>query len=237
MQTFKDYTYERPNIKKEKETFDDSPFRDELEKQWGGQLFQIAEHEIRAFSRDVITLLQKENKLSLQYSRLIASAEVEFQGETYTLAQLSPFAQSKDRSIRKQAIEASAGFFAEHADEFDNIYDQLVKTRHEIATTLGYKNFVELGYIRMQRIDYDANMVETFRKQVRESIVPLVSKLYKKQAERIGVDSLKYYDESFEFATGNATPKGSPEWIIENGKKMYEELSPETKEFCHKITV
>ncbi len=83
----------------------------------------------------------------------------------------------------------------------------------------------------MLRIGYHSEMVEVFRQQVRDVIVPLVSKLYEKQASRIGVGSLKYYDESFKFNTGNAKPKGTPEWIIENGKKMYEELSSETKEF------
>ncbi|MEC5423010.1 M3 family oligoendopeptidase [Virgibacillus sp. C22-A2] len=208
-----------------------SPYRNDLEKQWGAQLFQIADHEIRAFSPEVIHLLQQENKLSSEYAKLVASAEVEFQGETYTLAQLGPFVQDKDRSIRKEAVNASTGFFESHAEKFDNIYDQLVKVRHEIATTLGYKNFVELGYVRMLRIDYDAGMVAVFRKQVRDVIVPLVSKLQEKQTERIGLDSLKFYDEYFKFENGNAKPKGTPEWIIENGKKMYEELSPETREF------
>lgn len=210
-----------------------SPYRDDLEKQWGEQLFQIADFEIRSFDPEIIKLLQKENKLNSEYSKLIASAEVDFQGETLTLAQFGPYAQDKNRDTRKKAVEARTGFFAQHMDKFDDIYDQLVKTRHKIATTLGYKNFVELGYIRMLRIDYNADMVTVFRKQVRDSIVPLSTKLYEKQAERIGVDSLKNYDESFKFKTGNAIPKGTPEWIIENGKKMYDELSPETKEFFH----
>ncbi|SET59640.1 oligoendopeptidase, M3 family [Oceanobacillus limi] len=210
-----------------------TPFRNELEQKWGSQLFDLADYQIKSFSPEVIQLLQKENKLSSDYSKLVASAEVEFQGESYTLAQLGPFTQDKDREVRKKAIQASAGFFEENAAKFDDIYDQLVKVRHEIATKLGYKNFVELGYLRMQRIDYNADMVDVFRKQVRDYIVPLVSKLYKKQAERIGVDSLKFFDERFEFKSGNPTPKGSPEWIIENGQKMYEELSEETNEFFH----
>ncbi|MFD1362128.1 M3 family oligoendopeptidase [Lentibacillus salinarum] len=208
-----------------------SPFRDELENKWGRQLFQIAEHEIKTFSPEVMPLLQKENKLATAYSKLVASAQVAFEGETYTLAQLGPFTQHKDRTTRKAAVEASTGFFAANAEKFDDIYDQLVKTRHEIATTLGYDNFVELGYLRMQRVDYDADMVANFRKQVRESIVPIVTDLYEKQAERIGVDKLKYHDENVEFPDGNATPKGPPEWIIENGQKMYAELSLETNEF------
>ncbi|NAP01178.1 M3 family oligoendopeptidase, partial [Halomonas sp. MG34] len=208
-----------------------SPYREELENQWGSQLFQIADYQIKSFSPEVMNLLQEENKLSSSYSKLVASAEVEFQGGTYTLAQLGPFAEHKDRAVRKEAMNASAGFFSEHADKFDEIYDKLVKVRHEIAVKLGYKNFVELGYVRMQRIDYNAEMVDVFRKQVRDVIVPLASNLYKKQAERIGVDKLKFYDVNFDFKTGNATPKGSPEWIIENGKQMYKELSDETNEF------
>ncbi|WP_067728985.1 M3 family oligoendopeptidase [Oceanobacillus damuensis] len=208
-----------------------SPYRVELKEQFGEQLFQIADFEIKSFSPKIIDLLQKENKLSSQYSKLVASAEVEFQGETYTLAQLAPFAQSQDRDIRKQAVEASAGFFESHAETFDSIYNQLVKTRHEIALKLGYKNFIEVGYLRMLRIDYNSKMVDVFRKQVLEFVVPLATKLYEKQAARIGVDSLKFYDENFKFKSGNAKPKGSPEWIMENGKKMYQELSKETNEF------
>ncbi|WP_026909274.1 M3 family oligoendopeptidase [Paucisalibacillus globulus] len=210
-----------------------SPYRSELENKWGTQLFEIADYSIKGIDPEVIGLMQKENKLTSEYSKLVASAQVEFNGETYTLAQLGPFMQDKDRDVRKKAASVASGFFEANAEKFDDIYDQLVKVRHEIATTLGYKNFVELGYIRMMRIDYNAEMVANYRKQVQETIVPLVSKLFDKQAERIGVDSLKFYDEGFQYKTGNATPKGSPEWIIENGKKMYEELSPETNEFFH----
>ena len=113
----------------------------------------------------------------------------------------------------KQAKEASTISIQDHEDKFDEIYDQLVKVRHEIATTLGYKNFVELGYVRMNRIDYNAEMVKKFRDQVRDHIVPVATKLYERQAKRIGVDQLKFYDESLNFLSGNATPQGSPEWI------------------------
>jgi M3 family oligoendopeptidase len=83
----------------------------------------------------------------------------------------------------------------------------------------------------MNRIDYNAQMVEAFRKQVKEYIVPAASKLYERQAKRLGLEKLSYFDIDFEFETGNATPKGDANYILEAGKKMYEELSPETKEF------
>ncbi|MGM7682371.1 M3 family oligoendopeptidase [Cytobacillus sp. Hm23] len=208
-----------------------SKFRVELEEKWGKQLFALADAELKTFSPEVVEDLQLENKLSTEYTKLIASAKIMFEGEERTLAQLGPFAESTDREMRKKANEARFGFYKEHAEQLDDIFDKLVKVRTEIAVKLGYKNFVELGYYRMTRTDYNADMVKNFRDQVKEYIVPLATKLRERQQERIGVDALKYYDEGFQYKTGNATPKGSPEWIINNGKKMYEELSPETNEF------
>lgn len=213
-----------------------SKFRNELEEKWGSQLFDLADYSIKAFSPEIIELMQQENKLSSEYSKLVASAQVEFDGKTLTLAQLGPYRESTDREIRKQALATSTQFFAGNEEKFDDLFDKLVKVRHKIAVTLGYKNFVELGYIRMMRVDYNAVMVKKFRDQVRDFIVPLASKLYERQAERIGVDSLKYYDESLNFISGNATPQGSADWIIENGSKMYDELSPETGEFFRFLT-
>src|SRR5699024_6748161 len=208
-----------------------TPFRPQLEEKWGAQLFTLAENAIKTFSPEVLPLLQEENKLTSQYSKLVASAQIEFEGETLTLAQLSPYTESTDRSTRKKAMEAGAHFFVTHEQEFDQLYDQLVQIRHEIAVKLGFKNFVELGYVRMNRIGYDANDVKNFRDQVRDEIVPLANDLYHRQAKRIGIDDLKYYDLPLNFLSGNATPKGSAQWIIEKGQKMYEELSPETSAF------
>ncbi|MGG3563417.1 M3 family oligoendopeptidase [Neobacillus rhizosphaerae] len=209
----------------------ESTFRRELEEKWGTQLFALAEGQLKTFKPEIVPLLQKENRLSTEYTKLIASAKIDFEGEERTLTQLQPFTESTDRDMRKRANEARFGFLAEHQAELDRIFDDLVKVRTEIAQKLGYKNFVELAYYRMMRTDYNAEMVANFRQQVKDFIVPIATKLKARQQERIGLDQLKYYDEGFIFKTGNAVPKGSPEWIIENGQKMYEELSEETGAF------
>ncbi|TSB45048.1 M3 family oligoendopeptidase [Alkalicoccobacillus porphyridii] len=208
-----------------------STFRDELEKRWGRQLFMLAELQLKTFSPDIIPDLQRENKLTTEYGQLIASAKVHFDGEERTLAQLTPYEQSKDRGTRKQASTAKFQFLAEQGEQLDRIYDDLVKVRTQMAKKLGYESFVELGYARMTRTDYNAEMVANFRKQVEEYIVPVATRLRQRQQQRIGVDKLKFYDENFSFQSGNAVPKGDADWIIENGAKMYKELSPETHEF------
>ncbi|MFN7250171.1 MAG: M3 family oligoendopeptidase [Anaerobacillus sp.] len=208
-----------------------SNFRNELEGKWGKQLFAMAELSQKTFSPEIVEDLQLENKLSSEYTKLIASAKIDFEGEERNLSQLVPFQQSTDRAMRKKAMEARYNFFSENEAKIDDIYDKLVKVRTKIARKLGFNNFVELGYARMNRIDYNGEMVANFRNQVKEFIVPVATQLKEKQRARIGVDELKYYDEDFSFATGNATPKGDPEWIVANGEKMYAELSEETNEF------
>lgn len=208
-----------------------SKFRAELEAKWGTQLFQLAELALKTFSPEIIEDLQLENKLATEYAQLIASAKIPFEGEERTLTQLTPFELSTDRDVRRRASEARYRFMAEHEADFDRIYDELVKVRTRIAHKLGYKNFVELAYVRMNRTDYNAEMVANFRKQVLEHIVPVATRLKERQRQRIGVDQLYIYDDGFSFKTGNAAPKGDPDWILERGVKMYSELSPETKEF------
>lgn len=213
-----------------------SRFKEELAKVWGRQIFTLAELELKTFSEEIMEDLVRENKLVTEYDKLIASASISFEGEERNLSQMGPFMESKDRAMRKKAYEAYIAFFEENESKFDEIYDELVKVRNEMAKKLGYKNFVDMGYARMSRSDYNAEMVANYRRQVYEDLVPVVSELKDRQRKRLSLDELKYYDEPLEYTTGNAVPKGAPEWILDMGKRMYKELSKETDEFFKYMT-
>lgn len=209
----------------------DSPYIDDLKEVYPRTFFQNMQFELDSFDSKVIDLMQKENQLSSDYQKLLASAEIEFDGKKLTLSQFGPYLESKDRQVRKEASEAHLSFFKEQEDEIDRLYDELVKVRDTMAKKLGYKDFVELGYVRMKRFDYNRDMVEVYRKQVLDYVVPLTKKLADRQAERIGIEDMKHYDMALQFLDGNPTPQGDPDYIIENGRKMYHELSSETAEF------
>ena len=208
-----------------------SKFKEELIKKYGKLLFDLAENTLKVFSNEIIPDAQEENRLSSKYSKLIASAKIDFDGKELNLSQMVPYTQSKDRNVRIEAAKKVAQFFAENQEEFDNIYDSLVKVRTKMAQKMGYKNYVEFGYKQLSRLEYDAKMVEGYRKQVLENIVPLHTELRKRQEKRLGVEKLRFYDEAIKFNSGNADPHGSPEWILNHGKTMYKELSKETDEF------
>jgi M3 family oligoendopeptidase len=213
-----------------------SRFRPELEKQWGEQLFRMAELQIKTFSPGVLSDLQAENVLASEYVKLKASAAIPFQGQDRNLSQMQPFVQSPDREVRKAAVSAVSSFYNDNGERIDLIYDQLVKLRHGIARKLGFESFIPLAYARLGRTDYDAAMVANYRRQVHETIVPLATRLRVRQAARLGVAPMLFHDEALEYLTGNATPKGDPDWILENGRVMYSEMSTDTREFFDYMT-
>ena len=209
-----------------------SPFRRELEKKWGTLLFTNAELSMKGFAPELVPLLQEENALTSQYQKLYASAKIDFDGKVLTVAQLAPYKQSADRAVRKAAYEAEGSFFDANREQFDEIYDKLVKNRTAQAKKLGYENYLELGYIRLNRNCYGPADVARFRQQVVESMVPVVAELKKAQAKRIGIADMKFYDDNFFYPDGNAAPQGTPEELLAAGERMYTEMSPETAEFA-----
>lgn len=209
----------------------ESKYRNDLEQEFGYQLFALTDNAVKEFDPSIMDLMKEENRLTTEYSKLLASAQIDFDGKKLSLTEFGKYMIDSDRDVRKNASLAVQGFMGENLDKIDTIYDNLVKVRDKMAKQLGLKDFVELGYIRMNRIGYDRKMVENFRNQIKEHVVPIVSDLKRRQKERIGVDSLKSYDSAFEFNNGNPTPKGSTKEIMDKGAKMYKELSPETDAF------
>ncbi len=207
------------------------PDRESLYKYIPETYFMIAECAVKTFDEKIVPLLQKENKLASEYGKLKASAKIEYNGNTYNLASIGKFVDDPDRNVRREASKARMKFYSDNEEQFDRIYDDLVKVRTEIANQLGYKTFTELGYYRMTRLDYNQQMVANYRKQIIEDIVPLANKLYARQQKRLKLDSLAYYDEKFDFLSGNPTPVGTPDDLVNAAVKMYHELSKETGEF------
>jgi M3 family oligoendopeptidase len=213
----------------------DSTFRAGLEQHFGRQIFTLAELSLKTFVPAILGDLQQENALSSEYTKIKATAQIEFEGKPYNLSSIYPLELSDDRSLRRRASVTKWAFYTQKQPEIERIFDEMVRTRTRIAHQLGHKNFVETGYARMRRSDYNAEMVANFRRQVRELIVPLASRLYERQRQRLGLERLCWYDEDYKFVSGNPKPIGSPENIVANAGRMYQELSPETNEFFRRM--
>ena len=209
----------------------ESPYRSYMEEKIGKVTFKNMELAFKSFDEKLIPLMQEENALVTRYSKLIATAQIPFEGEIYNISLLRRFLTAGDRTVRRSAWKALSDYFLSVTDEIDEIFDKMVKNRTAQARMLGYENYIELGYCRMDRNSYGREEVENFRRQVKEYFVPFASRIHEKRRERIGVEKLSYIDNDVYFKNGNPAPIGTPEEILAAGQKMYSELSPETKEF------
>lgn len=210
-----------------------SPFRAKLENHYGELLFKNTEISLRCFSSEIIELSAEENKLQSEYQKLFASATVEWEGENLPLPKLTKYKMSGDRNIRKKAFLKDAEFFEAHREEFDSLYDRLVKIRNKQARILGYENFVQMGYDRLGRNCYGPEKVSAFREQIVKYIVPAVNKLREAQKARLGIDEIHIYDNAVIFKEGDVSPKGTSEELLAAAINMYNQMNEKTAEFIN----
>ncbi|MCC8128397.1 MAG: M3 family oligoendopeptidase [Clostridiales bacterium] len=209
-----------------------SPFRADFAAEYGELMFTNAEIQLKAFSPEIVPELQQENDLTQEYEKLLASAQIPFEGGVYTLSQMTPFKSDPDDDRRLAAWKAEGRWYKEHQAQMDDIYDQLVHLRDTMGKKMGYEGYTTLGYYRMGRNCYTKEDVEKFRAAVVKYLVPVADSIYREQAKRLGKEyPMSFADNELEFRSGNPRPQGSAEDILAQGKKFYDELSPETSEF------
>lgn len=209
----------------------ESPYRGALEEKIGKVAFKNIELAMKAVDEKLIPLMQEENKLQTDYNKLLSSARIDWNGEQLNLSLMNPYLHSADRTVRKEAWEKYSAFFVEHQEELDDFYDKLVKNRTKQGQLMGYENYLPLGYARMNRNSYTRSDIQSFREQVKKDFVPFAEKIHEARRERLGLTTLSYIDEGVSFTNGNPSVVGTPAEILENGRKMYRELSPETGRF------
>ncbi|MDD7220969.1 MAG: M3 family oligoendopeptidase [Oscillospiraceae bacterium] len=210
----------------------DGAFRAQFAAQFGELMFVNAEIELKTFSPEIIPELQQENELAQEYEKLLASAQIPFEGGVYTISQMTPFKSDPDDARRLAAWKAEGQWYKDNQDKLDGIYDQLVHLRDTMGRKLGYEGYTTLGYYRMGRNCYTKEDVEQFRLAVQKYLVPVADGIYREQAKRLGKQyPMSFADNALEFRSGNPRPVGTPEQILEQGRKFYNELSPETSAF------
>jgi M3 family oligoendopeptidase len=208
-----------------------SPFRAELEESIGATAFALWECDVTTFTPAISGHLIREAALTDEFMELQAGAKIPFDGGEYNLSGIIPFTEDGDRGVREAANHALWGWFDANRAEHDRIFDDMVKLRHDMATTLGFESYVELGYQRMTRVDYDAADVDRFRAEVRDVLVPLCERIRNEQAQTLGIDAVRVWDEKIFDPGGNPVPLGDEAWMTERAREMFSNLHPELDAF------
>lgn len=209
----------------------DSSQRTQLEEILGKHAFSLWEADVTAFEPAIEADLVTQSQLVNQYIELLASAEIEFNDETTNLSGIRKYTQDSDRNTRYQAEKARWNFFTQNKAKLNQIYNDLVTLRHQMAQKLGYENYIGLGYQKMQRIDYNQADVARYRDEVVKEVVPLANKIIAQKQQKLNLEQVKFWDEAVFDLQGNPVPQGDEAWMLKQAQKMFDGMHPELSDF------
>ena len=155
-----------------------------------------AKLSVELFRPENVPLETEEAKLGQQYQKLSGSLTVQFRGEEKTLVQMGRHLEEPDRALRQEAWELVANRRLQEAEKFEEIFDQQVKLREQIATNAGFKNYLEYAFRARGRFDYTPEDCRKFHTAIEQEIVPVLRDLQTHRREQMKVPSLRPWDLS-----------------------------------------
>ncbi len=197
----------------------------------GAHAVRLWDMDVTTFNPAISAALEEESRLCARYTALLAGATIAFDGQELNLSGLGPYAESADRDMRHRAEQARWGFFAAHGAELDSLYDELVRLRHGMATTLGFASYTPLGYRNLRRVDYGPDDVARYRDEVVAHVVPLVTRLMAARQREHGWDTLRYWDEALVDPAGNPKPAGGHDYLVAQAQGMFDAMDPRLGKF------
>ncbi|MBF0886287.1 M3 family oligoendopeptidase [Gluconobacter sphaericus] len=202
------------------------PDREGLEAIVTPHVVRLWEADTTTFDPRISTDLEEEARLAGEYTALLAGAKIPFDGKMLNLSGLVPYLQGMDRDVRHAAEAARWAFFEENGAELDALYGKLVVLRDRMAKTLGFENYIELGYRRMRRTDYGPEQVAAFREKVLAYVTPLISSLIERRRLKMGWDKVMAWDEALIDLQGNPGPAGDHDLLVARAEGMFRDLDP-----------
>ena len=208
-----------------------NPHVDALTEKFGTTCVAGMKNAVLSMDDRTVELQQQFNALVSRYQQIYGGALVELDGKQLTIPQLGPYKEDLDPAVRRAAYEAEAGYFDAHRTELDELYGQIVQNLNAQARVMGYHDYSELSYVRMNRIGYGPEEIRKFRDQVANDVVPQLQKVMALRAKRTGIAHPAFTDLPILFRDGNPKPIPGYKARMDAARTMYHELSPETAEF------
>lgn len=157
-------------------------------------LLKRIKRSIELFREENIPLQAKLAEESQKFGALSAAQTIDFKGEKLTMQKAALFLKETDESVRKEVFTKIADRRREDISKFDDLFDQLLNLRHEVAINAGFENFRDYKLAAMCRFDYNVDDCEKFHASVKSLIVPIVKKIQERNLGQLGKDKFKPWD-------------------------------------------
>ena len=151
-----------------------SPMAERLERDyfWEGFAGEYADASLSIYTDESLELMHRESALLSEYRELTASPSVTL-GDGREADLYSTLAEADDEAY----YEALMAYYRQYNAEMSRLYIELVKTRRELASLLGYDSYEQMAYSDSFDRDYTPEQAARYLAEVREQIVPLYEEL------------------------------------------------------------
>lgn len=182
---------------------------------------------VELFRSENVSLETEESKLGQQYQKLSGSLTVQFRGEEKTLIQMGRYLEETDRPLRQEAWESVARRRLQAASEFENIFDQLVKVREQIAANAGFPNYLEYAFRARHRFDYTPEDCRRFHDAVEQEALPAMREFQARRREQLNLASLRPWDLGVDpLNRPPLRPFEQVEQMVAKTQKIFDQLDP-----------
>lgn len=151
-------------------------------------------NKLHLYKKENEELFAKTNLIANQYFEISGKSSVVIKDEELTLSQASNYLEYTDRSVRKEAYEKILECKIKNRKNLDDVFDQLVDFRHQIALNAGYLNFRDYTFKALGRFDYTPEDCLEFHQSIQEVLIPIINKIYDKRKRDLKYKQLKPYD-------------------------------------------
>jgi oligoendopeptidase F len=162
------------------------------------QRFQVFDRDVKnhveLFRPENVALETEEAKLGQQYQKLIGSQTVNFRGEEKTLVQMGRYLEEPDRALRQEAWELVAKRRLQDTEKCEEMFDELIKLRMQIAKNAGFDNYRDYAFRQKGRFDYTPRECEQFHDAVEKEIIPAVREIQNDRKRRLKLEKLRPWD-------------------------------------------
>jgi oligoendopeptidase F len=151
-------------------------------------------NHVELFRAENVTLETEEAKLCQQYQKLIGAQTVSFRGEEKTLVQMGRYLEEPDRALRQEAWELVAKRRLVDVDKCEEIFDELIKLRTQIAKNAGFDNYRDYAFRQKGRFDYTPENCFQFHDAVEKEIMPAVREIQNDRKRQLQLEKLRPWD-------------------------------------------
>ncbi|MHA6247306.1 M3 family oligoendopeptidase [Pontibacter sp. CAU 1760] len=171
-----------------------SPYVNALDQEKYKIYLRGVERALEIFREENIPLQTEISTKQQQYAAITGAMTVTLDGEEVTLQRAADRLKRTDRAVREEAWRAvQERRFADH-EKLDDLFDELLRLRHQVATNADFENFRDFMFAALGRFDYTPQDCFDFHQSIEDTIVPFLTKLDEERKQELGVAQLRPWD-------------------------------------------